>query len=212
MAGRGCAREVRARAARGKASLTLSQRRMAPDHHAQEDLLTASNLGQLCRAKSWHIGGRRDVGVCGSGWLLGAVRVLWSRAMVWSLWARSVSLVRLALGGGSDCRGPMVVRREKKHHPLCSVTDRPKFVCSVSRSPSDVTLQTRDAGTLTNQGNNSMKLQASLCPTSADLHTSCACTSRMYCRPTSSRRVRFWYVCFTVCVRAQANHECRDAW
>ena len=40
--------------------------------------------------------------------------VLWSRVMVWSLWARSVSLVRSALGGGgSDCRGgPMVVRRE----------------------------------------------------------------------------------------------------
>ena len=31
--------------------------------------------------------------------------------MVWSLWARSVSLVRSALGGGSDYRGPMVVRR-----------------------------------------------------------------------------------------------------
>ena len=37
------------------------------------------------------------------------------RVMVWSLWARSVSLVRGRrwLGGGSDCRGPMVVRREQ---------------------------------------------------------------------------------------------------
>ena len=52
--------------------------------------------------------------MCGSGWLMGAVRVLWSRVMVWSLWARSLSLVRSALGGGSDCRGPMVVRREDK--------------------------------------------------------------------------------------------------
>jgi hypothetical protein len=45
--------------------------------------------------------------VAGSG---SGVVVLWSRVMVWSLWARSVSLVRSALGGGSDCRGPMVVR------------------------------------------------------------------------------------------------------
>ena len=33
---------------------------------------------------------------------------------MWPLRAKSVSLVRSALGGGSDCRGPMVVRREKK--------------------------------------------------------------------------------------------------
>ena len=39
--------------------------------------------------------------MCGSGWLLGAVRVLWTRVMVWLLWARSVALVRSALGGGS---------------------------------------------------------------------------------------------------------------
>ena len=51
--------------------------------------------------------GRWDVGVCGSGWLSGAVRVLWTRVMVWSLWARSVSLEWSALGGGSDCRGPI---------------------------------------------------------------------------------------------------------
>ena len=67
----------------------------------------------------WRVSGSGgwDVGVCGSGWLLGAVRVLRTRVMVWLLWARSVSLVRSALGGGSDCRGPMVVRREINLRP-----------------------------------------------------------------------------------------------
>ena len=50
--------------------------------------------------------------------------------VLWSMWARSVSLVRSALGGGSDCRGPMVVRREKfatcpRSHPTRRMDPRP---------------------------------------------------------------------------------------